>query len=271
MAQSIRRSFLHGVQRFDRDASISYQLFMLVLCIYAIGALAIETLVSIDQEISIILQYTDLAVCAVFFLDFLFCFYRAKGARWSYLVTWGWLDLLSSVPALDVARWGRLARLFRIFRVLRGLRMSQIAAGLVLKHRAQSTILASALAALILIVTCSVAILRFEDDPDSNIRSGGDAIWWAFATITTVGYGDRFPVTAEGRVIASILMTAGVGLSSTLAAFMAAWFLAPSRKAAAVEESSVEKQLNLLRESIDRLTPLTGYPVRRSEGPNGQE
>lgn len=251
----VRKRLSSGVAAFDREASVPYQLFMLTLCIYAIGALAAETLGAVDPDVSVIIDYADLAVCFVFFLDFLLCVYKAKGSRWRYFLTWGWLDLLSSVPALDVARWGRLARVFRIFRVLRGLRMSQIVAGLVMKHRAQSTVLVSALAALILTVTCSVAILRFEDGQDSNIRTGGDAIWWAFATITTVGYGDRYPVTAEGRVVAAILMTAGVGLSSTVAAFLAAWFLQPSRREEDKEDKALQRELALLRASVDRLNP----------------
>lgn len=252
-ATGVFKSFLGSASRFDRDSSVAYQVFMLGLCLYAISALAIEALVKVSPDTAVILDYADLGVCVVFFLDFLLCLYRARGKRWNYFVTWGWLDLLSAIPALDVARWGRLARIFRIFRVLRGLRMAQIVSGLVQKqNRAESTVLASGWAALILIVTCSVAILRFEDTPESNIRTGGDAIWWAFATITTVGYGDRFPVTAEGRVIASILMTAGVALSGTMAAFLAAWFLKPAGREEDREEKEIARQISLLREAIER-------------------
>lgn len=60
-----------------------------------------------------------------------------------------------------------------------------------------------------------------ETAPESNIKTAEDAIWWAFVTITTVGYGDRFPVTTEGRIIAALLMTAGVGLFGTFTGFIA--------------------------------------------------
>ena len=62
------------------------------------------------------------------------------------------------------------------------------------------------LLALIFVFGASTAILHFERLPESNIRTAGDAIWWAVATITTVGYGDRYPVTAEGRVVTATLM-----------------------------------------------------------------
>ena len=60
---------------------------------------------------------------------------------------------------------------------------------------------------------------------NSNIKTAEDAIWWAWVTITTVGYGDKYPVTTEGRIIASFLMTAGVGLFGTFTGFIASWFL----------------------------------------------
>jgi len=61
--------------------------------------------------------------------------------------------------------------------------------------------------------------------PESNIKTAGDAIWWAFVTITTVGYGDRFPVTSAGRIIAAFLMITGVALFGTFTGFVAAWFM----------------------------------------------
>ena len=228
-----------------RPVSMGYQLFMLVLCLYALAALAIETATRLEPETHTILDYADYAVCALFFLDFLVSLWRAPD-RWRYFITWGWLDLLSSIPTVDVVRWGRAARVVRVFRVLRGLRATKIAAGLVLQRRAENTILAASLVALLLIVFCSVAVLHFEVDPDSNIKTAEDAIWWAFATITTVGYGDRYPVTSEGRFAAAVLMTAGGGLFGTFSGFLAAWFIGSE----AAEESNVSSEIRALRTDI---------------------
>lgn len=71
----------------------------------------------------------------------------------------------------------------------------------------------------------SISILQVETVPESNIKTAGDAIWWAFVTITTVGYGDRFPVTSAGRIIAAFLMITGVALFGTFTGFVAAWFM----------------------------------------------
>ncbi len=64
-----------------------------------------------------------------------------------------------------------------------------------------------------------------EGEPHSNIRTAEDAIWWSITTITTVGYGDKYPVTTEGRLIAALLMGAGVGLFGVLSGLLASWFM----------------------------------------------
>jgi voltage-gated potassium channel len=106
------------------------------------------------------------------------------------------------------------------------------------------------LVALLLIVFCSIAVLHFETDPESNIKTAEDALWWAFATITTVGYGDCYPVTWEGRLIAAILMCAGVGLFGTFSGFLAAWFI-DSEPAKATPQVSAD--LRELREEVAAL------------------
>lgn len=222
--------------------SPAYQLFMLVLCLYALGALAFQSAMELDPETSDVLDYADYVVCILFLADFVGSFLRAPD-RWRYLATRGWLDLLSSIPALDIARWGRAARMARIFRVLRGLRAAKFLANLVLGRRAESTCLAASLVALLLVIFCSIAVLQFETVPGGNIATADDAIWWAVATITTVGYGDHYPVTSEGRFVAGILMCAGVGLFGTFSGFLAAWFLAP-------EEQSHESEIAALRADI---------------------
>jgi voltage-gated potassium channel len=74
---------------------------------------------------------------------------------------------------------------------------------------------------------CAACGPRDQSGPESNIKSAEDAVWWTFATITTVGYGDNFPVTSERRVVAAVLTCSGVRLFGTLSGFLAAWFLGP--------------------------------------------
>jgi voltage-gated potassium channel len=76
-------------------------------------------------------------------------------------------------------------------------------------------------------------------------------VWWAFATITTVGYGDMYPKSTEGRVIASLLMIAGVGLFGAFSATLAAWFLAPEGAATDHELSALREEIAALRKAIE--------------------
>ena len=89
--------------------------------------------------------------------------------------------------------------------------------------------------AVILIIFSSISVLQFETDPNSNIKTAEDALWWSYVTITTVGYGDKFPVTSGGRVIGVLLMTAGVGLFGTFTAFVSSWFLADKKNEKSID------------------------------------
>ena len=61
--------------------------------------------------------------------------------------------------------------------------------------------------------------------PSGNIKNFSDGLWWAFTTITTVGYGDRYPTTTEGRILAVCLMILGISLLGVVSATIAAWFV----------------------------------------------
>ncbi|MDQ3281558.1 MAG: ion transporter [Acidobacteriota bacterium] len=241
---------MHDEPLASRTVSPAYQLAMLVLCVFALGLLVLEEVFHLQPEIAEVLHHADTFICFVFLADFVWSFARAP-RKLRYFVTWGWLDLLSSVPSLDFARWGRLARIARLTRVLRALRASRVITKLLFRHKGQSAALAAALLALFLIIGCSAAILRFEDSPDSNIKTADDAIWWAFTTITTVGYGDRYPVSGEGRFIAALLMTAGVGLFGAFSAALAAWFLAPEEEETNAELAALRRDIAALRQLIE--------------------
>lgn len=235
-----------------RGDSASYQLFMLALCVYTLLALGVEAVFKPGGEVRQVLAYTDTAVCVAFLGDFFLSLYRAKN-RWRYLYTWGWLDLLSSIPTLDAARWGRAARVARIFRVMRGVRgvrAARILTGVVLQKRTESSFLAAALLALLLLTVASVLILQVETDAASNIKTADDAMWWALTTITTVGYGDRYPVTSEGRLVAGILMCAGVGLFGMFSGFLAAWFVAPEARQDRDEIEALRQDIRELRAAL---------------------
>lgn len=230
-----------------------YQLFMLALCLWALLALAAGTVLSLDAETLTVLEFADNAVCGLFLVDFLLNLYKAP-RRLTYLATWGWLDLLSSIPTVGVLRWGRAARVFRILRVLRVVKSVRVLGTALVARRAQSAFLAAVLLTVLLLVFSSLAMLQFEADGAGNIRTAQDAMWWAVSTMTTVGYGDTYPATPEGRLVAVFLMIAGIGVFGTFSGLVASWFLAS--KATDTESDLAEIKATLA--DIQRRLP----PVR---------
>jgi voltage-gated potassium channel len=198
-------------------------LIVFVLSVYVLAALLVDTVVRLPPETSLLLTYIDHVICVFFFVEFCVRFYQAEN-KWTFM-RWGWIDLVSSIPAVNYLRAGRVLRLIRLLRLIRAFRSTRSFVHHVFKNKARGAFTSVAILAVLLIIFCSIAILQVEKDPNSNIRSAEDAIWWAYVTITTVGYGDKFPVTTEGRIIAAVLMTAGVGLFGTFTAYVASWFV----------------------------------------------
>jgi voltage-gated potassium channel len=224
-----------------------YDIFMLVLCVWALGILAVSTFARWNDSTRLVLTYADNIVCALFLADFAVSLYRAP-RRMHYLITWGWIDLLSSIPALDEFRWGRAARLLRFLRLFRGLKSAGILTRFLVGRRTESTLLASTLIVLLLIVTASIAVLEFEVPGGGNITTAQDAMWWAVTTMTTVGYGDRYPITAGGRIVGVFLMAVGVGLFGVLSGTVASWFLSPAARETDVDLAEIKQLLIELRD-----------------------
>jgi len=201
-----------------------FQITLMVLSVLSVFIILIDFTVSLNPEISKVVQISDFVICILFLYDFLYRFIKADSKL--AFMKWGWIDLISSIPAIDILRTGRLIRVIKLLKLLRLFRLSKILSSLIIRHRKKNAALAACLISLLLIFSSSVGILITEGgSPVSNIRTAGDAIWWAFVTMTTVGYGDYYPVTLEGRIIASILMVAGVGLFGMFTGMIAAWFM----------------------------------------------
>ena len=149
----------------------------------------------------------------IFLGDFAFRLKTAQSRRRYFFQEWGWADLLASLP-LPQFKILRLSRLFRAGRLMRehgGRKMLKD----FLEDRAGSALLV-VLFLLVLVVEFGGMFVYLADrsSPDANITTASDAVWWAYVTVTTIGYGDRYPVTNAGRAWALVVMAAGSACSA---------------------------------------------------------
>jgi len=253
-----------------RQHGNAYNIFILVLTLYSLAVMVL-LLLPVTQPVRDLLSVYDDVVCVIFLLDFA---YNLSGShpRSAYFVRGrGWLDLLGSIPsiaALQVAtvqltglfRLARLSRLARIGRILRGDNRKTLIRDIV-QNRGEYATFITILAAGIVLSTASVLILGFESGaPDANIHTGGDALWWGLVTITTVGYGDRYPVTMLGRGTALFVMLAGVGIIGALASILASLLVPASNETAASD--GVEPTMETVPSGPEALvTPVDGEAI----------
>ena len=166
-----------------------------------------------------------------------------------------------AIPAL--LRLARLSRLVRITRLRRYKNKHSLVED-VLQNRGQYAVFITLMSAVTVLFLCSVLVLQFESrSPDANITTGSNAIWWAIVTITTVGYGDYYPVTFMGRIIGVLVMVSGVGIIAALASVLTSIIIPPpkggSEPIAGVQavESAVKKRK--AREDEDSDDPDPGH------------
>lgn len=210
-----------------------YELFMGIMTIASLVIMVLILIVRVP-EVDAILTGTDTLLCLLFLVDFARSLKRAPdksaylfGARPGRTLPQGVLDLLSSIPSIGFFRFFRVFRLARVARILRAKGAKTLAKEF-LARRGESAIYIIALAAMLVLVVGSSLIAFVEPYAEGhNIDNGADAFWWAFVTITTVGYGDRFPVTEGGRVVGMLTMAVGIGIFGVLTSYLSSVFMAP--------------------------------------------
>lgn len=193
----------------QKPMNSNYEFFILALTVLSIFNLILEFL-PINQDVKTLLLTIDVGLTPIFLFDFLSRLFSAPSKVGYLFKGGGWLDFIGSLPFPGL----RLARLFRMWRVYRGLRrigMRNIWRTF-LKSRAESALLTILFLTIVVLEFAGIFILVTEGhDPTANIKTASDALWWAYVTVTTVGYGDKYPVTNSGRIVGVLLMTIGVG------------------------------------------------------------
>jgi voltage-gated potassium channel len=212
--------------------------------------------------------------CIFFLIDFAMRMIAQPRKRDYFIGQQGYFDLLGSIPSFGFSQYTAVLRLFRLSRLLRLRRFMnpenrQLLKNEILNNRGSYAALLTVLLAMLVICTASIVVLFFESQsPDANITTGGDSIWWSIVTITTVGYGDRYPVTMGGRTTAVFVMFAGVGIIGALASILASFLIPPAKKeeepeappsvesSPALPSSGVEQELAAVKTELAALRQL---------------
>src|SRR6266700_8277784 len=207
----------------------TYDLVIGLLAVFSLIILIPLTFGNLQQSTYDVLNGLEIGLCLIFLFDFFRSLRLAPNKGAYFLKGGGWLDLLGSIPFSKFAIF-RVARLFRIVRLLRKMTGGELRR-ILTRRLAQSTLLFTLVIALFLIFTISGIVLYAEQNaPGANIKTYHDAVWWAFVTITTVGYGDYYPVTNVGQWMAIILMFFGLGIIGVLSSYLASTFISLQRR-----------------------------------------
>jgi voltage-gated potassium channel len=223
-----------------------------VLAVGWLPVLVVPLVVRVSAGTSEALDTADYAVWAVFAVEYLVKLYLSP-SRWSFVVH-HLVDLLViAVPVL------RPIRTLRALRALRALRIAR--AALILSSalkRARELLTHHGLHYVLLCVLAIIGLgsameLAFEQHaPGATIHNFGDALWWSAVTVTTVGYGDKYPVSAGGRGVAVVLMITGIGLVGVLSATVASYFVG---QRADQDMTDLHERLDRIEAALTRLTP----------------
>ncbi len=196
---------------------------VLVVAVVSLLLVILETFLHVPPAVLSVLRTADMLSCGIFLTD-VFVRWRRENFAAHYW-RWAWIDVLASIPFEPAFRSLQAIRIYRFIRLVRIVRkLSTLTSGTTLNEK----LLALPGVALVIPLSSTLLIDEVERSaPNATIKNGGDALWWALTTVTTVGYGDTVPVTGEGRLIASVLMLVGIALFGSMSAIVTSKLILP--------------------------------------------
>ena len=225
---------------------VGYEIFVGAVSVLSILNLLLMYVVE-DESLDVVLQVMNIVLTVILFIDFVYRLATAPSRRDYFFRQFGWADLMASLPVQQL----KILRVFRLVRVFRLLRANgiRVVGNSLLRNRAGSALLSLLLMGILVLEFGSLWMLALEQDaPGANITTASDSIWYVIVTISTVGYGDQYPVTTEGRILGAVIIVIGVGIFGTFTGYLANLFLAPKPPKEEVEVLETKERVAHLRE-----------------------
>jgi voltage-gated potassium channel len=212
------------------DDTLLDEVVIVVLSLASVGLLVLEVAGDTSPAQGQLLERIDFGIALVFLAEFAISFLRAPDRR--LFLRKRWWEIFACIPiSSEFARAARGLMLLRLIRVMRLLRIARLAARVHLLFRASrsmlvdSSLLYISTATGVIVFSSALGFHYFEMDINQNVHGFWDSFWWAMTTVTTVGYGDIYPVTTGGRIVAIVLMLTGIGTLGLYTAAIASWVL----------------------------------------------
>jgi hypothetical protein len=242
--------------------STGYEIFIGILSVLSIVNLALMLLFQ-EESLQTVIWVMNTLFSLIFLIDFTYRILTAPSAGAYFFKHFGWADLLASLPFAQL-KILRIFRLIRVYRLLRDVGPRSIARTLI-KDRAGSALYVLLLMGIFVLQFGSLTMLALEQDAEgANITTASDALWYTIVTISTVGYGDQYPVTSLGRFCGVVIIVVGVGIFGTFTGYLATVFLSPKSPDAVsagpstdpLSAASVETLRGLLAESEAKMAEI---------------
>jgi len=232
----------------DGLKNTNYEVFILAISILSLVNWVLY-FIPLPRNVDNLLLTVNMLLSFIFLVDFLYRLFTTESKKRYFFRQYGWLDLISSLPN-PVAKIARLGRIIRTLHLMRELSYRKLFREFI-RNRAGSAMLTVLFLIIIVLEFGSLAILSAEShSPDANIQTASDAIWWSIVTFSTVGYGDMFPVTDTGRLVAIVVISIGVGLFGVVTGFMANTLLKPESAAPEHQPATEEDSAAILNEIL---------------------
>ena len=217
--------------------SPSWEVFILGVSILSVFNLVVVWLPR-NPDIDMVFIIMDAILTVIFIIDLGRRMVVADNTRRYLGPGWGWIDFLAAFPILRILRLVRIVRMVRVMRRLGGPARAFRA---FFSNKASGGLLSVVLIALLVMEFGALLVLMVERGaPGANIDTAEDAIWYVLVTMSTVGYGDFYPVTHMGRIFGSLVIIVGVGVFGTLTGFLANAFLAPTQVKVAAQPPAAD-------------------------------